>query len=62
MRALHLEWFKEDLGRLFELLANRTIHPRVAERISFDQVAEAHGRLEAGGLDGKLVLCPDKAL
>jgi NADPH:quinone reductase len=31
----------------------------VAERISFDDVAEAHRRLEAGGLEGKLVLCPD---
>jgi NADPH:quinone reductase len=59
MRALHLDWFKEDLGRLFDLLANHAIRPRVAERISFDQVAEAHRRLEAGGLDGKLVLCPD---
>ena len=36
-----------------------TIRPRVAERISFDAVAEAHRRLEAGGLEGKLVLCPD---
>jgi hypothetical protein len=37
----------------------RSIQPRVAERISFDQVIEAHRRLEAGGLNGKLVLCPD---
>jgi hypothetical protein len=41
------------------MLATRTICPRVAERISFDEVAAAHRRLEAGGLDGKLVLCPD---
>ena len=41
------------------LLATRAIRPRVAARISFDEVAEAHRRLEAGGLDGKLVLCPD---
>ena len=26
---------------------------------SFDEVAKAHRRLEAGGLEGKLVLCPD---
>ena len=45
--------------RLFGLLATRAIRPRIAERISFDQIAEAHGRLEAGGLEGKLVLCPD---
>jgi len=59
MRARHPDWFREDLERLFGLLATRAIRPRVAERISFDEVAEAHRGLEAGGLDGKLVLCPD---
>ena len=59
MRARHPAWFREDLERLFGLLATRAIQPRVAERISFDKVAEAHRRLEAGGLEGKLVLCPD---
>jgi hypothetical protein len=52
-------WFREDLERLFGLLATGAIRPRVAERISFDEVADAHRRLEAGGLEGKLVLCPD---
>jgi NADPH2:quinone reductase len=59
MRARHPAWFREDLERLFGLLVTRAIRPRVAERISFDEVAEAHRRLEAGGLEGKLVLCPD---
>ncbi len=59
MRARHPAWFQEDLERLFGLLATRAIRPRVAERISFDEVVEAHRRLEAGGLEGKLVLCPD---
>jgi NADPH:quinone reductase-like Zn-dependent oxidoreductase len=59
MRARHPNWFKEDLERLFDLLATGAVRPRVAERISFDKVAEAHRRLEAGGLEGKLVLCPD---
>jgi NADPH2:quinone reductase len=59
MRARHPAWFREDLERLFGMLAAGTIRPRVAERISFDEVAEAHRRLEAGGLEGKLVLCPD---
>ena len=27
-------------------------------RITFDEVSDAHRRLEAGGLEGKLVLCP----
>jgi NADPH:quinone reductase len=58
MRARHPAWFREDLERLFDLLAGHVIRPRVAERISFDEVAEAHRRLEVGGLAGKLVLCP----
>ena len=59
MRARHPAWFREDLERLFGLLATRAIRPRIAERISFDEVAKAHRRLEAGALEGKLVLCPD---
>jgi len=58
MRARHPAWFREDLERLFELLETGTIRPRVAKRISLDEVAEAHVRLEAGGLKGKLVLVP----
>ena len=61
MRARHPEWFKQDLAHLFELLKTGAIHPRVAERISFDKVADAHRRLEAGGLEGKIVLCPELA-
>jgi NADPH:quinone reductase-like Zn-dependent oxidoreductase len=59
MRAQHPAWFREDLERLFGLLATGAIRPRVAARVSFDEIAEAHRRLEAGGLEGKLVLCPD---
>jgi NADPH2:quinone reductase len=59
MRARHPAWFREDLAGLLALLATGAIRPRVAERISFDEVAAAHRRLEAGGLEGKLVLCPD---
>jgi NADPH:quinone reductase-like Zn-dependent oxidoreductase len=58
-RARHPVWFQEDLERLLGLLTSHDIQPRIAERISFEQVAEAHRRLEAGGLQGKLVLCPD---
>ena len=61
MRAKHPDWFKQDLAHLFGLLRNRAIQPRVAERISFDKVADAHCRLEAGGLEGKIVLCPELA-
>jgi NADPH2:quinone reductase len=59
MRARRPAWFQKDLERLFGLLATGVIRPRVAERISFDEVAEAHRRLEVGVLPGKVVLCPD---
>src|SRR5690242_19396131 len=42
MRALHPAWFREDLEHLLGLLASGAIRPRVAERISFDGIAEAH--------------------
>ena len=58
MRARHRDWFKQDLAQLFQLLRDGQIKPHVAQRISFDQVIDAHRRLEAGGLEGKLVLCP----
>jgi NADPH:quinone reductase-like Zn-dependent oxidoreductase len=58
MRLRRPEWFREDLARLFDLLEQRRIAPRVAERIGFDAVSDAHRRLEAMGVPGKLVLCP----
>lgn len=58
MRARHPDWFKQDLAYLLGLLSAGQISPNVAERISFDGVANAHRRLEAGGVAGKLVLCP----
>ena len=61
MRARHPDWFKQDLAHLFELLKSGAVAPRVAERISFEQVPDAHRRLEAGGLEGKIVLCPELA-
>lgn len=58
MRARHPDWFKQDLSYLFQLLSERRIEPRVAQRVTFDQVIEAHRQLDVGGLEGKLVLCP----
>jgi hypothetical protein len=43
------------------LLAEGSIGPRVQERIGLDDVADAHRRLEAGGLTGKLVIVPASA-
>ena len=58
LRKAHPEWYRADLEKLLKLLDEGRIHPRVSERIGLDDVAAAHRRLEAGGLKGKIVLCP----
>src|SRR5690349_13796716 len=42
MRVRHPDWFRHDLARLFGLLEAGRIRPKVLERISFDQIADAH--------------------
>jgi len=58
VRKRHPDWFRADLDRLFELLAANTIHPQIADRIALDQVPDAHRLIEAGGLTGKIMICP----
>jgi NADPH:quinone reductase-like Zn-dependent oxidoreductase len=58
-RRQHPGWFRADLGELLALLARGAIQPRVAERIGLDAVADAHTRIERGGLEGKIVLAPN---
>jgi len=61
-RKKHADHFDEDLGQLFEWLRDGTIEPRIAHRIGLDEVADAHRQLEAGGLNGKIVMTPNGAL
>ncbi|MDG4650157.1 medium chain dehydrogenase/reductase family protein [Roseibacterium sp. SDUM158017] len=56
MRRRHPGWFREDLAALFALLTAGRIAPVVAEVLPMDRVREAHERIEAGGVAGKLVL------
>lgn len=51
--------FREDLAKLLGWLADGSLKAHVARRIGFDAVAQTHRELEAGGLDGKVVLIPD---
>jgi NADPH:quinone reductase-like Zn-dependent oxidoreductase len=48
--------FKEDLPKLFELLAARRIQPRIAARLPLLAGRDAERLLEAGGIAGKIVL------
>lgn len=56
MRRTHPEWFREDLARLFDMLAEGRLDPVVAEVLPLADVARAHERVEAGTVNGKLVL------
>ena len=56
MRRKHPEWFREDLAALFGMLSEGRIAPVVAEVLPLDAVRQAHERVEAGEVTGKLVL------
>ena len=56
MRRRHPDWFRADLAALFAMLADGQIAPVVAEVLPLSQVREAHARVEAGLVPGKLVL------
>jgi NADPH:quinone reductase-like Zn-dependent oxidoreductase len=56
MRRTHPEWFKADLAALFELLAEGRIDPAIAEVVPLSEVRRAHERVEAGEVQGKLVM------
>jgi NADPH:quinone reductase-like Zn-dependent oxidoreductase len=53
--------FKEDLSKLFELLAARKIQPHIAARLPLLAGREAERLLESGGIAGKIVLLKQPA-
>ncbi len=53
--------FREDLPRLLELLGRRRIAPRIAARLPLLEARRANELLEAGGVEGKIVLLADAA-
>jgi len=56
LRKRHPDWFIEDLTQLFDLLRAGRIQPRIADRMPLAEAAEAHERIEQGGLRGRIVL------
>ena len=52
----HIDWYRETLTGLLDLLAAGRIKPLVAERIPLAEAARAHELLERGGYAGKVVL------
>lgn len=52
----HPEWFRQDLGTLFQLLQEGKIHPQIARKFPLEQAAEAQELLAGGAISGKIVL------
>jgi NADPH:quinone reductase-like Zn-dependent oxidoreductase len=50
--------FKGDMATVFGFLRDGTIHPVVVDRLPLAGAREAHERIDAGGLGGKIVLLP----
>jgi len=57
-RKTHPEEFKSDMATLFQWLRAGAIHPVVTERLPLAAAGEVHGRIDRGGLGGKIVLLP----
>ena len=55
-RTRHPEWFQDDLSTLFGLLEARRIAPRIQRVFGLEEAAEAHRLIEAGQVEGRLVL------
>ncbi len=55
-RTRHPERFQDDLSALFGLLEARRIAPRIQRVFGLEEAAEAHRLVEAGQVEGRLVL------
>jgi NADPH:quinone reductase-like Zn-dependent oxidoreductase len=60
MRNEHIEWFREDLSKLFETLATRSIVPVIAAKFPLREAARANEMLEKAQVSGKIVLLPQE--
>lgn len=59
MKRKHPDWYRDDLARLFALLAAGTLKPVIADRLPLEEVVTAHRKLEQAEVQGKLVLTPN---
>jgi NADPH:quinone reductase-like Zn-dependent oxidoreductase len=55
----HPDWYRDDLARLFALLAAGRLKPVIADRLPLEEVVIAHRRLEQAQVQGRLVLTPN---
>ena len=55
----HPDWYRDDLARLFALLAAGELKPVIAARLPLEQVVTAHQKVERADVQGRLILIPD---
>ncbi|MBO0781101.1 MAG: zinc-binding dehydrogenase [Ktedonobacteraceae bacterium] len=59
LKDRHPEWFRADLTKLLELLAEGRIKPVIAQRLPLEEATHAHEMLEHARVQGKIVLIPN---
>jgi NADPH:quinone reductase-like Zn-dependent oxidoreductase len=60
LRDSHPDWFREDLSKLFALLAERKIQPVIAAKLPLREAAHANEMLERAQISGKIILLPQE--
>jgi NADPH:quinone reductase-like Zn-dependent oxidoreductase len=56
LRKKEPNWFKEDLGKLFDLLAAEKIKPAIERTLKLEDAQEAHELIEQAAVKGRIVL------
>ena len=56
LRKKHPDWFKEDLGVLFDLLAAGKLKPAIERMMKLEEAKEAHELIEQAAVKGRIVL------
>ena len=60
LRDQRPDWFREDLSKLFDLLAGRKIQPVIAAKLPLREAARANQLLEQAQISGKIILLPQE--
>ena len=56
LRKKNPDWFKEDLGELFDLLKEGKIKPSIEKRLKLEDAKQAHELIESAAVKGRIVL------
>ena len=59
MKKKHPDWYRDDLARLFALLAAGELKPVIAARLPLEEVVTAHLKVERADVQGRLIVIPN---